>query len=440
MKKLIDMAIIQAMIADFVFLIQTSWILGCQAFLYYTGVRNALNCTKAFAEKLGGINMFYIKALQSLSTNAHVLNPDQIEYLSQFTDHVPFHPDEIDTTFEESIQEVSATNNWKFEISKTQGMLVPMRAGMVAVVYEGNLNGERVVIKVVRKGAVQRIKEALDRIEFLVRCTSWFPYLRDLNLRDLICENREDMLQQTDFNNEVSNIERMHRHWDKMDYVVVPKVYQEYTNANNSVIVMQWLDGQRMEAIDKKDSDAYSMLLAKYSAKCLLFDRYFHGDLHAGNIFFMKDENGALQLGIIDYGVMGELTKREQNLFYQFFTSVSTTSDYLDVADVMIDAIAEPKTAVDALSNDDRESLRRDLAAITKVAFTQKENMGPEEIYQINRRLRRHGLTLAKSFCRVELALAISDSVCARLGVETTYLTNIQKAVREMFNLELITC
>ena len=440
MKKLIDMAIIQAMIADFVFLIQTSWILGCQAFLYYTGVRNALNCTKAFAEKLGGINMFYIKALQSLSTNAHVLNPDQIEYLSQFTDHVPFHPDEIDTTFEESIQEVSATNNWKFEISKTQGMLVPMRAGMVAVVYEGNLNGERVVIKVVRKGAVQRIKEALDRIEFLVRCTSWFPYLRDLNLRDLICENREDMLQQTDFNNEVSNIERMHRHWDKMDYVVVPKVYQEYTNANNSVIVMQWLDGQRMEAIDKKDSDAYSMLLAKYSAKCLLFDRYFHGDLHAGNIFFMKDENGALQLGIIDYGVMGELTKREQNLFYQFFTSVSTTSDYLDVADVMIDAIAEPKTAVDALSNDDRESLRRDLAAITKVAFTQKENMGPEEIYQINRRLRRHGLTLAKSFCRVELALAISDSVCARLGVETTYLANIQKAVRDMFNLELITC
>jgi len=434
------MAIIQAMIADFVFLIQTSWILGCQAFLYYTGVRNALNCTKAFAEKLGGINMFYIKALQSLSTNAHVLNPDQIEYLSQFTDHVPFHPDEIDTTFEESIQEVSATNNWKFEISKTQGMLVPMRAGMVAVVYEGNLNGERVVIKVVRKGAVQRIKEALDRIEFLVRCTSWFPYLRDLNLRDLICENREDMLQQTDFNNEVSNIERMHRHWDKMDYVVVPKVYQEYTNANNSVIVMQWLDGQRMEAIDKKDSDAYSMLLAKYSAKCLLFDRYFHGDLHAGNIFFMKDENGALQLGIIDYGVMGELTKREQNLFYQFFTSVSTTSDYLDVADVMIDAIAEPKTAVDALSNDDRESLRRDLAAITKVAFTQKENMGPEEIYQINRRLRRHGLTLAKSFCRVELALAISDSVCARLGVETTYLANIQKAVRDMFNLELITC
>ena len=440
MKKLIDMAIIQAMIADLVFLIQTSWILGCQVFLYYTGIRNALNCTKAFAEELGGINMFYIKALQSLSTNAHVLNPDQIEYLSQFTDHVPFHPDEIDTTFEESIQEVSATNNWKFEISKTQGMLVPMRAGMVAVVYEGNLNGERVVIKVVRKGAVQRIKEALDRIEFLVRCTSWFPYLRDLNLRDLICENREDMLQQTDFNNEVSNIERMHHHWDKMDYVVVPKVYQEYTNANNSVIVMQWLDGERMEAIDKKDSDAYSMLLAKYSAKCLLFDRYFHGDLHAGNIFFMKDEKGALQLGIIDYGVMGELTKREQNLFYQFFTSVSTTSDYLDVADVMIDAIAEPKTAVDALGSDDRDSLRRDLAVITKVAFTQKENMGPEEIYQINRRLRRHGLTLAKSFCRVELALAISDSVCARLGVETTYLTNIQKAVREMFSLDLVTC
>ena len=434
------MAIIQAMIADLVFLIQTSWILGCQVFLYYTGIRNALNCTKAFAEELGGINMFYIKALQSLSTNAHVLNPDQIEYLSQFTDHVPFHPDEIDTTFEESIEEVSATNNWKFEISKTQGMLVPMRAGMVAVVYEGNLNGERVVIKVVRKGAAQRIKEALDRIEFLVRCTSWFPYLRDLNLRDLICENREDMLQQTDFNNEVSNIERMHHHWDKMDYVVVPKVYQEYTNANNSVIVMQWLDGERMEAIDKKDSDAYSMLLAKYSAKCLLFDRYFHGDLHAGNIFFMKDENGALQLGIIDYGVMGELTKREQNLFYQFFTSVSTTSDYLDVADVMIDAIAEPKTAVDALGSDDRDSLRRDLAVITKVAFTQKENMGPEEIYQINRRLRRHGLTLAKSFCRVELALAISDSVCARLGVETTHLTNIQKAVREMFSLDLVTC
>ena len=428
------------MIENLVFVFQTTWILGCQAFLYYTGLKSALNCTKSFAENMGKINMFYIKALQSLSTNAHLLNAEQIEYLSQFTDRVPFHPNEIDLGFEKSIQDVALSHNSKFEINKTQGMLVPIRSGMVAVVYQGVLKGRHVVIKVVRKGAAERIKKALDRVEFLVRCTAWLPYLRDLNMKDIICENREDMLMQTDFNNEVKNIQRMHSHWDKINYVIIPKVYEEYTEANSSVIVMDWLDGKRMEEIDKDDSDAYSMLLAKYSAKCLLFDRYFHGDLHAGNIFFMKSDEGDCRLGIIDYGVMGELTKREQNLFYQFFTSISTTEDFLDVADVMIDAIAEPKEAVDALGDRDRESLRSDLASITKEAFTEKENMGPEEIYLINRRLRRHGLILAKSFCRVELALAISDSVCARLGVETTYLSNIQKAVREMFNLDMVTC
>ena len=428
------------MIKNFVFIVQTTWILGCQAFLYYTGLSSALECTKSFAEKLGSINMFYVKALQSLSTNTHLLNSEQIEYLSKFTDHVPFDTSEIDRSFEDTINTVSHEQSAKFELVKTQNVLAPIRSGMVAVVYEGVLNGKRVVIKVVRRGAAEHIKEALDRIEFLARCTAWLPYVRDLNVRDLICENKEDMLKQTDFNNEVNNIQRMHSLWDKLDYVNVPTVYPEYTEANSSIIVMDWLDGIRMEDIDKKDSDAYCMLLAKYSAKCLLFDRYFHGDLHAGNIFFMKNKEGQHQLGIIDYGVMGELTKKEQNQFYQFFTTISKTDDFLDVADVMIDALAEPKSSVDSLSTDDREALRSDLAAITKEAFTEKENMGPKEIYLINSRMRTNNLALTKSFCRVELALAISDSVCAQLGEETTYLKNIQKAVREMFDIDLVTC
>jgi len=43
---------------------------------------------------------------------------------------------------------------------------------------------------------------------------------------------------------------------------------------------------------------------------------------------------------------------------------------------------------------------------------------------------------LSKSFCKIELSLAISDSVSKHLSYETTYMDNFEKAILEMFPKE----
>ena len=49
----------------------------------------------------------------------------------------------------------------------------------------------------------------------------------NLGLVNYVSENKEDMLKQTDFNNEFNNIQRMHSLWDKLDYVNVPALERE---------------------------------------------------------------------------------------------------------------------------------------------------------------------------------------------------------------------
>ena len=88
------------------------------------------------------------------------------------------------------------------------------------------------------------------------------------------------MMEQLDFNHEVENIKDMYEKNKYIDYVVVPKVYEEYTELNNDMIVMDYIDGIKLSDVMDKDKDVYSYLLAKFGIKCVLFDRLYHGDLH----------------------------------------------------------------------------------------------------------------------------------------------------------------
>ena len=55
--------------------------------------------------------------------------------------------------------------------------------------------------------------------------------------------------------------------------------------------------------------------MSKFIIKSLLFDGLYHGDLHAGNILFLENN----KIGILDFGIIGELTREEQNEYFEFF-------------------------------------------------------------------------------------------------------------------------
>ena len=194
--------------------------------------------------KISMTNIFFLKIFQSLSTNTSLLTVEQTNYLTQYTDNVPYTYDEIDTSFIEDIKREST-----FELSSS----VPIKSGAIALVYKGILDDKDVIIKVLRKGMREKIEDAINKISFLFSFLIYIPQLQTINASQLIEENRNSMIDQTNFKKEIQNIQRMEKNNENVDYIIVPKVYENYTNINENIIVMKYLDGKRLEEVSDED-------------------------------------------------------------------------------------------------------------------------------------------------------------------------------------------
>ena len=268
-------------------------------------------------------------------------------------------------------------------------------------------------------------------MNFLFKLIGYLPYIKTFQLNELIKENKAILMSQTNFNNEVENINKMYSNCLNTDYVKIPKVYPEYTNDNSSVIVMEFLDGCKLEELDENDKDIYCEQLAKFSVKCILYNRLYHADLHPGNILFIK-ENGKHKLGIIDFGIMGELTKNEQNYYFKLLTSIANTKDYEDVIDIFLDGLVEPREKIKELSKTRYQILRSELANILN--NKQTNYITSCDVFKINTILGKYNLFLSKNFCKVELCMAISDSVISKLSCNKSYLDYMKENVLSVFN------
>ena len=383
-------------------------------------------------KQLDSLNMFYVKAFQAISTNSYLLTNDQIAYLSSYTDSVPFDVNEIDPYFETHIRKTANRINDKFEINKQRENIYPYKSGMVALVYTGTLNGNPVVIKVLRKNIRERMEDALHKIDFLGQIIGRFPYIRAFNINQLIAENREIMIAQTDLQQEVYNMNLMYKNCLHTDYVTIPKSYPEYSSEDRSFFVMDYIDGCKITEINEDDKATYCLQLAKFGIKCILYNRVYHGDLHPGNILFTKDTEGKLRLGIIDFGIMGTLTREEQNYYYKVLTAINESNDYIDLVQLILSNLVEPQEKLVALTPNQHNKMVTELAFIFHNIFSVNRKIEPSILYDISKVLRMNGLYLSKNFCKIQLCMAVADSVISKLSTGTTYLDNIRKVVAEM--------
>ena len=80
--------------------------------------------------------------------------------LTLYTDNVPYEACELNEDFRKSIQSHRKTHGHELVIENDAK---PIKSGMIALVYEGQLNAQRVVIKVMRTGVRVRLEEALKK-------------------------------------------------------------------------------------------------------------------------------------------------------------------------------------------------------------------------------------------------------------------------------------
>lgn len=426
----------------FLFLIQTIYIITSTylKFLFkfnskYDDKNNNFLMITEITNKLSKKNIFFIKIFQAIANNNNLCNKDLFNYFIEFTDNVSYTQDDIDNKALHEIVQYAHDNNEILEIENDK----PIKAGIMALVFKGKLNNKEVVIKLLRKNSREKFLKSIDDIGFLVTCSKYLPFIRDLNLNDLFHENKNIMIKQLDFNSEVDNINLFYKKFKDFPNIIIPYVYSSYTEYNNNVIIMDYINGKRIEEIDNYDKPFYAKILAKFNCKSVFYDAIYHADVHSGNILFVKNQkennDNEYLIGIIDFGIIGKMSREEQNLFFEFFKSL-VTNNYEQISLFIVENLIEPlpNTSCKKLKENEKLAILDGISGIFKKTLDENHKLfGGDEIYNSNKIFRKFGYQFSKFFCRIELAMAISENVCNCLSHDKTYFDTMLEVFKESF-------
>ena len=279
----------------------------------------------------------FVKIGQLLATREDIFPPVFIKELKKLQNKVkPIPFEESKAIVEESLGQ---------PIEKVFESLDPNPIGTasIGVVYKATLkSGERVVVKVRRPGIEKILKTDFEIVRFIVaQIEKVSADVRYLGLSRVINDFFKATSNELNFLTEAKNGQRLKSNLDLIDaekILVIPKVYSEYTSP--SVLVMDFLDGKPFNEVRNLAElgpvmEAKLIRSVEMFAQTLLKDGFFHADLHGGNFFILPSQ----QIGIIDFGLMGTLTKKNRSNLIAVLYAVLTHNydnlvyEFLEVAD-----------------------------------------------------------------------------------------------------------
>jgi ubiquinone biosynthesis protein len=183
-------------------------------------------------------------------------------------------------------------------------------------------SGEQVVLKIQKPGIRSRIESdlrLLDQVAKLAADNS--VELRRYRPVELVREFERSLGRELDFTSEARNADRIRDNMKSIKWLVIPRVYWEYTSP--ALSVQEFVDGIPARHTDRiEDAGLDRKLIARRGAmvawKMALEDGFFHADPHPGNFLILPGN----RIGMLDYGMVGKLTRARQEQMVQIMKAV----------------------------------------------------------------------------------------------------------------------
>jgi len=376
----------------------------------------------------------FIKVGQLLSTREDILHQDLIKELKKLQNKVkPIEfsvaKKEIEKSLGKKIEEVFS------EIDET-----PIGVASIGIVYAGKLlSGEEVVLKVRRPNIEETLDHDFEIISFIVsqleRVSDEIKYL---GVSRAIDDFFNSIQIELNFNIERNNCTKLKENLKLLDdegIFKLPEMYPQYSC--DSLLVMEKLDGTPFNNIpnilDKHpEIEAKLMSAIRMFVQTILADGFFHADLHGGNFFLMN--NG--QIGLIDFGLMGSLSRKNRTnlvaILFALFTNnyENLVFEFLDVADY------------DIIPN--HEELQKDL----RIALEPYLGLTVQEIdvtYMVNAivtTLSKHQIYLPREWFIIFRSLMTLDGVGKSIGIDLNIFEildgQLEKVMKELLSKEAL--
>ncbi len=289
-------------------------------------------------EELGPI---FVKLGQVISTRKDLLPNDVADELSKLQDRVKPFPEDISMKIIEN--ELGDKISNLFNDFKAE----PLASASIAQVHAAQLkNGKDVIIKVVRPDIHKAIKKDLLLMKKIAEfLTSLSDDFKRMHLIEVVNDYELLVYDETDLIKESTNAKKIRDNFQRSKLIYIPEIYWDYVTKN--ILVMERIyetpindkaellkQGINFEKLAKNAVESFFIQVFEHN--------FFHADMHPGNIFVKKIGDDDVQFILVDFGIMGSLSKFDKRYLAENFVAFFNR-DYEKVARLHVECEWVPK-------------------------------------------------------------------------------------------------
>ena len=202
----------------------------------------------------------------------------------------------------------------------------PLAAASTAQVHRATLpDGQLVVVKVQRPDIDVTVRADLNVVRDLtLDLEKRFSWARNADIHAITNEYADNILLEIDYANEAFNGRMLAKNMEVFPEVHVPAIYPELSTAR--VMTQEFIRGVKItnvEALDAAgvDRTLLAIVFMRAIVKQVLYDGFFHGDPHPGNVLVDTDTS---QLIFLDLGMVGTLTPDQRMAMVDLLWALSS--------------------------------------------------------------------------------------------------------------------
>jgi ubiquinone biosynthesis protein len=353
---------------------------------------------REFVSALVELGPTFIKRGQALSARADLLPPEYIDELSKLQDTIPPIPfEQMRAVLVEEL--CDEPENLFAELDPH-----PVASASIGQVYNARLkNGQEVVIKIVRPGAMETFERDL---EILIDIVDWASQRTRIgqtyDLRALVDEFAYTVRNEFDYQREGRNADTFRRNFYGDPRIHIPRIYWELTTRR--VITMERVSGLKINDLEglkreRVNQRGVAENLMHFALRQIFEFGFYHADPHPGNFFVQPDGS----LAVMDFGMVGRLSTQTKNGFLDIAIAIQRADTDLLVDELMAAGIYTRSV--------ERKALVRDLDRL----FDQfsggviSDFTGTEVFREIMDVALRHSLQLPSELLAMTRAITIAE-------------------------------
>lgn len=261
----------------------------------------------------------YIKVGQHIGALDYLLPTEFVQTMKILHSNAPQNP--IDDLYKVIRQDLKRSPEEIFEYFEPE----PLGTASLAQVHRAKLkSGEVVAVKVQHPYVRGNSRVDIKTMEMAVKVLALiFP---DFKIQWLVDESKRNLPVELDFLNEGRNAETIQKHFNKYDWLRVPKIYWELSSPR--VLVMEYFEGGQVNDLNylqenNIDPLTVSNRIGQLYSEMIFNTGFVHSDPHPGNILVHKSpDTKRLEIILLDHGLYANLSEQFRNNYSKFWLSI----------------------------------------------------------------------------------------------------------------------